>query len=56
MSCRDLILDWGRETWAIEITHGRSKRFRELHGQGHRETGAARPIILVFEDEVGLPS
>ena len=51
----DLILDWDRETWAIEVTRGRSKRFRELHGQGHRATGAARPIILVFDDEVGLP-
>lgn len=51
----DLILDWGRETWAIEVTRGRNKRFRELHGQGHRATGASRPIILVFDDEVGLP-
>jgi hypothetical protein len=51
----DLILDWGRETWAIEITRGRAKRFRELHGLGHRETAAARPIILVFDDEVGVP-
>lgn len=51
----DLILDWARETWAIEITRGRSKRFREMHGAGHRVTGAARPIILVYDDEVGLP-
>ncbi|TMJ17031.1 MAG: DUF4143 domain-containing protein [Alphaproteobacteria bacterium] len=51
----DLILDWGRETWAIEVTRGRSKRFREMHGEGHRATGAARPIMLVFDDEVGVP-
>lgn len=51
----DLILDWGSETWAIEVTRGRSKHFRELHGIGHRETAAARPIILVFDDEVGVP-
>lgn len=51
----DLILDWHRETWAIEITRGRTKRFRELHGQGHRATGAARPMMLVFDDEVGRP-
>jgi hypothetical protein len=51
----DLILDWGCETWAIEITRGRNKKFRELHGQGHCATGATRPIILVFDDEVGLP-
>jgi hypothetical protein len=51
----DLILDWNREAWAIEITRGRNKKFRDLHGQGHRATGATRPIILVFDDEVGLP-
>lgn len=51
----DLILDWDRETWAIEVTRGRSKKFREMHGAGHRITNAARPIILVYDDEVGLP-
>ena len=51
----DLILDWGRDTWAIEITRGRNKKFRELHGKGHRATGSTRPIMLVFDDEVGLP-
>jgi hypothetical protein len=51
----DLILEWDRETWAIEVTRGRNKRFRELHGRGHQATAAARPIILVFDDEVGEP-
>lgn len=51
----DLILDWGRDTWAIEVTRGRNKKFRESHGLGHCVTGATRPIILVFDDEVGMP-
>ena len=51
----DLILDWSHATWAIEVTRGRAKRFRELHGLGHRETSAARPIMLVFDNEVGVP-
>jgi len=51
----DLILDWGSSIWAIEITRGRNKKFRELHGVGHRMTGATLPIILVFDDEVGKP-
>lgn len=51
----DLILDWGREIWAIEITRGRNKKFREFRGQGHHATEATRPIILVYDNEVGLP-
>ncbi|KQS02180.1 hypothetical protein ASG11_15480 [Sphingomonas sp. Leaf357] len=51
----DLILEWQRETWAIEVTRGRNKVFRELHGAGHRATSATRPIILVYDDEVGVP-
>lgn len=52
----DLILDWDGETWAIEVTRGRNKKFRELHGEGHRATGATRPIMLVYDDEVGVPN
>lgn len=51
----DLILEWTRDTWAIEVTRGHNKKFREIHGLGRRATGSTRPIMLVYDDEVGIP-